>query len=1094
MLSASTVSSVSSSAFSVSPATSTPSSQYTTDSARKQPSNPLTELIETEKVYQETLKIIDSQIGPLWMKQSSITAPDFSELLKYVHDITKANKRFCTRLVKIAANPQAIRELGDVLMQWVDDMEVPYANFCRRFIVDLNQRRDILSNSSLQYLLDNLSENQSYQITLESLFNAPIQQLKYYKMLYNRLLESTDPGRADHRLLYKANKRIDTIMLMAQKASSRPVHAHPNESRIHNKATATLPHIRTNLQSEESEVTMFEGQVDCSRVVDIFSGSRMQYEMRLNPNSKIALRDNFILLPEQSSERPLRVHLVLTTNALIICQEQAGPKKFSLLYPPLIPNDITVKSTSLDRELVGEYIIQLSIGRKNILLRADSKEVRNTWVGVESGAPSSMTLKPRPLKVAVERQLTSLNFDEKTSVGKPVRTSIRSKDVVSFYTDKSGEISPLEDSDDEVPLGERSGASRDTIMDIYEGHMYDYSTTPEPLPSKNMPTEDINTIVPRSAKILPQVPNGPDGAKISPPLPKDDRKQPTVQSSAPVQMTFIQPVVPQKLTTVMTEASAAEPTDSISRSQGRLATVLPVVSKPDSNGDQLKTSPTGRFNPIPAKGQDAGSSRPVSPRPIEVRQAAPVAAMQAVTQANEYLTGGATVAAGRSVDPVQEQHSIHRSVSPSPGAAATYMPPQPSSMRAPGQQFPAGQPVQQGMSQRPHPSPRGPVPVNYGQQSAQQQNPDIHSQAHVRPLPSPGHHMVPPQQGTFRSPSPQPPYNAMSSPAMGRYPGPANGGPMATQNRSANNAPSPGYHQQPSATHPQQAGYFNMPPVQPSPTEGLGSPPHSPGYAGDTANDVRQVLHSTRECEAFHWKDQSWYAAEGRCLLQVRQMHSNRSCLTIQLQNTGQLYLNAWILPTTVIRQPSETDISISVFMGAKKENYLVHLHNLGEATRLASILHRIHQDAIHQQNLEQQQQQQQQQRLPQPSASLPREEERSVEDVPQTLAVVLQCKGKLFANNETSSWTPFGNVSMRISQQMPSKKMHIAIENEKAKLVAAIVRSSNVEKLGPKRITFLLTNEKERTSMVYMVQMREEQTINKIYEYLRTKNAENGW
>lgn len=59
MLSASTISSSSSSAFSSSASASTPSSQYSTDS-RKGNGNPLTELIETEQSYMETLKMIDS--------------------------------------------------------------------------------------------------------------------------------------------------------------------------------------------------------------------------------------------------------------------------------------------------------------------------------------------------------------------------------------------------------------------------------------------------------------------------------------------------------------------------------------------------------------------------------------------------------------------------------------------------------------------------------------------------------------------------------------------------------------------------------------------------------------------------------------------------------------------------------------------------------------------------------------------------------------------------------------------------------------------------------------------------------------------------
>lgn len=59
MLSASTISSSSSSAFSTNAGVSTPSSQYSTDS-RRAGGNPLTELIDTEQSFMETLKMIDS--------------------------------------------------------------------------------------------------------------------------------------------------------------------------------------------------------------------------------------------------------------------------------------------------------------------------------------------------------------------------------------------------------------------------------------------------------------------------------------------------------------------------------------------------------------------------------------------------------------------------------------------------------------------------------------------------------------------------------------------------------------------------------------------------------------------------------------------------------------------------------------------------------------------------------------------------------------------------------------------------------------------------------------------------------------------------
>jgi hypothetical protein len=122
------------------------------------------------------------------------------------------------------------------------------------------------------------------------------------------------------------------------------------------------------------------------------------------------------------------------------------------------------------------------------------------------------------------------------------------------------------------------------------------------------------------------------------------------------------------------------------------------------------------------------------------------------------------------------------------------------------------------------------------------------------------------------------------------------------------------------------------------------------------------------------------------------------------------------------------------------------------------------------------------------------RDDTPSVEDVPQTLKPVFQCKCKLFVQSETSKWNQMGSTAMRISQQLPSQKMHIYIEDDKNKLVSSIVRSGNVERLTSKRITFLLTNDKDKSSVVYLIQVKDEQTGNKLYDYLKTQNAAHGW
>lgn len=82
-----------------------------------------------------------------------------------------------------------------------------------------------------------------------------------------RLLEGADPGKADHKLLLNANKRIDMIMKMSK--NNVPV------KQANYTSAPSLPMIQTNFQSSSSELVNFEHQVDCSRVVDVHNGQRI---------------------------------------------------------------------------------------------------------------------------------------------------------------------------------------------------------------------------------------------------------------------------------------------------------------------------------------------------------------------------------------------------------------------------------------------------------------------------------------------------------------------------------------------------------------------------------------------------------------------------------------------------------------------------------------------------------------------------------------------------------------------------------------------------------------------------------------------------
>ncbi|CAO3576349.1 unnamed protein product [Absidia cylindrospora] len=881
------------------------------------------------------------------MKQTSQAAPDFTELIQHVHNIVAVNKQFSAKLTKFAGNAQAAQELGNTLMQWVKDLESPYANYSRCYIPNLNQRTDILANRSIDQLLKDLSRSASYDISLESLFNAPIQQLKYYYGLYARLLDSADPGRPDFKHLTDATRCLETILALSQKPSTS-----------------------------------------------------------------------------------------------------------------------------------------------------------------KSGLP----VLPPPIRTQPDNSASSHKVPKK-------KKSFVQQDFFAYYTE-TGEVSPLESSDD----------------DDFDG--YDAATTTtngrndkDGMDKKNASAggdDDLSTIQPRTVKMLNALPADPKVAKASASTNTPPTSVPKKDTSAQVQMTYIQPATAKvhKLDDNTTKTSTTTTTPAAPTTTSHVDTVRAALATPPSQRT---------LSPVPGD-----SPRPVSPRAVQVQQAVtPVAAMQAVSQkTHDYFSipsnntsskplpspkdqspgagaspsgrpnGGAALprtsskrGTAQNVDPTarsaqQNTPSAKPLNSQPPTMARPYSPvsntnpramnnntgppmqPPKSPMYAPGQQ--------QQQQQQPRPmnnmynqGPSGaPVPHHQQQQRQMQPPPLLRSSSH-NSMEQQQQQQQQQQQGYGMPPHPQPP--RMNS-----------NGPHPMPSRSTGTA-TPVYQQRPPLP-PQQMGA--RPPMH-SPAY---QQPRTPPPTDDQHNSVRQVLYSSNQCEVFHWKAQSWYAVDGQCTLQVRLTHGGRSCLAVQLQPSNQLYLNAWILPSMAITQPSPTDVSVSVTMMAQQENYLIHFRHPADASNLLAILHRMHHESTTQppssSSPPPSSMNQQKPRLARQETTAVelRDDTPSVEQVPQTLKPVFQCKCKLFVQSETSKWNPMGSTAMRISQQLPSQKMHIYIEDDKNKLISSIVRSGNVERLTSKRITFLLTNDQDKSSMVYLLQLKDEQTGNKIYDYLKTQNAAHGW
>lgn len=196
--------------------------------------------------------------------------------------------------------------------------------------------------------------------------------------------------------------------------------------------------INNSLSPVKLDPTFFHTKLNCDSVVDILNDKPIQ-KYQLPKLDKTLLRDTF-----NCTELSKRVQLVLTINHLVFC----CPEKNDLLFPAIDINNIAIRTIHIDRELIGEYHIQLWISQQRVFtFAAKSKQERNTWLGIDI---NSSVKKTDALAIS---WTPLLNIVEKYNTKKPQRAptvkSIRTQDIFSFYTDQTGEISPLVSSDEE---------------------------------------------------------------------------------------------------------------------------------------------------------------------------------------------------------------------------------------------------------------------------------------------------------------------------------------------------------------------------------------------------------------------------------------------------------------------------------------------------------------------------------------------------------------------------------------------------------------------------------------------------------------------
>ncbi|ESK89306.1 gef1 [Moniliophthora roreri MCA 2997] len=196
----------------------TPTTPNLPSDSKPKKTNPLNDLIDTEKAYIDLLGGVIKKVAAAWSR-SNLPPPQLDSMFRSIESVYRSNRSLHSKLKEIGtSSPKA---LGDLLIRWVDDLEGPYANYCEKFCTGFDEWEPVQSNIRLGPILATFSAANPPPLvthpdtslwTLDALFLLPKARLKYYKKLYSRLLKSTQPGRSDHRLLVEAVEKLEKLL------------------------------------------------------------------------------------------------------------------------------------------------------------------------------------------------------------------------------------------------------------------------------------------------------------------------------------------------------------------------------------------------------------------------------------------------------------------------------------------------------------------------------------------------------------------------------------------------------------------------------------------------------------------------------------------------------------------------------------------------------------------------------------------------------------------------------------------------------------------------------------------------------------------
>ncbi|KZT44471.1 hypothetical protein SISSUDRAFT_21835 [Sistotremastrum suecicum HHB10207 ss-3] len=402
------------------PATPTSPSKPKLAVKTKKGSNPLKDFVKTEKLYVELVAGIIKKVAGAWSR-SNLPPRELDSVFRAIESIYRANKAFSSALEGIG--PTDHRALGDLLVQWVNDLEGPYTKYCKVYVVGFDDWEPVQATTRLHDVLATFTESNPFPSvissptasdpsssspqswTLDSLFALPRTRLKYYKNLYGRLLGSTPEGRSDHRLLVAANERLANLLSQIEvRKTMRPgssdnsveqprvtstdssagTDSFTSEERLSRATTNTSVSRTPSLINMPASLSELEKRLSTRQTLDIFTMSLKEPPVNLNLTPanlpftrQLLFAGDATIRIHPNNAAVERVHqrglVFLTTDLFLLCEtlsagdreHETGDSESSpdmwLCYPPLSLKVVKVAE-------IGERTLQVTIVNKVIVL------------------------------------------------------------------------------------------------------------------------------------------------------------------------------------------------------------------------------------------------------------------------------------------------------------------------------------------------------------------------------------------------------------------------------------------------------------------------------------------------------------------------------------------------------------------------------------------------------------------------------------------------------------------------------------------------------------------------------------------------------